>query len=195
MNCGVGGRPGSDLALLWLWYWPMAAALIWPPAWEFPYAVDTAIQRKRKKRSVNYNIFSFNILILQILLGFINYQLSTNPLRASPISFSTYSMQHVGFVVWVLIFHCLFLTSRFLIVFPGSAGPIRESCMLWEPGLGPWVTPCLWELQVAAWAGCCLHSCLIDQGWGGGALHLRHQGEEAPRCKQLFILFQLLLIF
>ena len=40
MSCGVGHRLGSDPALLWLWRRTAAAALIWPHAWEPPYAVD-----------------------------------------------------------------------------------------------------------------------------------------------------------
>ena len=35
-SCGVGHRHGSDLAWLWLWRRPAAAALIGPLAWEFP---------------------------------------------------------------------------------------------------------------------------------------------------------------
>ena len=34
MNCGVGHRCGSDLALLWLWCRPVATAPIRPLAWE-----------------------------------------------------------------------------------------------------------------------------------------------------------------
>ena len=38
MSCGVGHRRGLDLALLWLWCRPAAAALIQPLAWELPCA-------------------------------------------------------------------------------------------------------------------------------------------------------------
>ena len=34
VSCGVGGRPVSDLVLLWLWCRWAAAALIGPLAWE-----------------------------------------------------------------------------------------------------------------------------------------------------------------
>ena len=37
----------EDLALLWLWHRPAAAALIRPPAWELPYATGAAIKRKK----------------------------------------------------------------------------------------------------------------------------------------------------
>jgi len=50
MNCGVGHRRGSDLALLWLWCRLAAAALIRPLAWEFPYAVGAALKRHKKKK-------------------------------------------------------------------------------------------------------------------------------------------------
>ena len=39
-----------DLILLCLWYRPAAAAqIIWPLAWELPYAVDAALKEKKKK--------------------------------------------------------------------------------------------------------------------------------------------------
>ena len=50
MSCGVGGRFGSDLALLWLWCRLAAVASIRPLAWEPLYAVDVALKRKKKKR-------------------------------------------------------------------------------------------------------------------------------------------------
>ena len=43
MNCGVGHRHGSDLALLWLWCRPTATAPIRPLAWEPPYASGVAL--------------------------------------------------------------------------------------------------------------------------------------------------------
>ena len=51
MSCGVGGRRGSDPALLWLWCRPVATAPIGPPAWESPYAAGAAqeIAKKDKK--------------------------------------------------------------------------------------------------------------------------------------------------
>ena len=55
MSCGVGCRRGSDLALLWLWRRPVAAAPIGPLAWEPPYAAGVAQemakrQKKKKKK-------------------------------------------------------------------------------------------------------------------------------------------------
>ena len=43
----------SNLALLWLWHRPAAAALIRPLAWEPPYLAGTALksQKKKKKKS------------------------------------------------------------------------------------------------------------------------------------------------
>ena len=49
MSCGVGPRCGLDLALLWLWCRPAAAALIQPLAWELPYAVGAALKSRRKE--------------------------------------------------------------------------------------------------------------------------------------------------
>ena len=42
-------RYDSDLALLWLWQ-SLAAALIRPLAWEFPYATGTSLKREKKKK-------------------------------------------------------------------------------------------------------------------------------------------------
>ena len=49
MSCGVGRRCGSDLALLWLWCRPAAAAPIRPLAWELPYAAGVALKRQKKR--------------------------------------------------------------------------------------------------------------------------------------------------
>ena len=45
MSCGVGHRCGLDPLLLWLWRRP---ALIWPLAWERPYATGAALKDKIK---------------------------------------------------------------------------------------------------------------------------------------------------
>ena len=61
MSCGVGGRRGSDLMWLWLWYRLAATALIQLLAWEPPYAVDVAPKRqkrKKKKKMSGYIEFS-----------------------------------------------------------------------------------------------------------------------------------------
>ena len=41
----------SDLVLLWLWYWPAAAAPIRFLAWELPYAIGVALKRKQRKET------------------------------------------------------------------------------------------------------------------------------------------------
>ena len=48
--CELWCRHSLDLALLWLWYGPAASALIGPLAWEPPYAVGVALEKKKKKR-------------------------------------------------------------------------------------------------------------------------------------------------
>ena len=48
----MGRRLGSDPTLLWLWCRPAAVALNRPLAWEFPYAVGTALKSKKKKSSL-----------------------------------------------------------------------------------------------------------------------------------------------
>ena len=65
MICGVGRRRGLDLAWLWLWRRPAAAALIGPLAWEPPYAMGVALKTKNKTKQNRTNkkqilIFSRN---------------------------------------------------------------------------------------------------------------------------------------
>ena len=50
MSCGVGGRCGSGVVLLWLWCRPAATAPIRPPAWQPPYAVEKDERQKKKER-------------------------------------------------------------------------------------------------------------------------------------------------
>ena len=49
VSCGIGRRQGSDLALLWLWHSPAAAASIRSLAWELPYASGVALIRQNKQ--------------------------------------------------------------------------------------------------------------------------------------------------
>ena len=43
-----GRRCSSDKALLWLWLWPTATALIRPLAWEPPYAAGAALEKTKQ---------------------------------------------------------------------------------------------------------------------------------------------------
>ena len=73
MSCGVGHRRGSDLARLWLWRRPAAAAPIQPPS------LGTSICHKRgpKKKKKNYTVllcmraFNYFCLLLLFFLYFI----------------------------------------------------------------------------------------------------------------------------
>ena len=49
VSCGVGGRHGSDVTLLWLWCRPAAVALIQPVAWGLPYIMGAALKKKDKR--------------------------------------------------------------------------------------------------------------------------------------------------
>ena len=75
MSCCVGCRHSSDPELLWLWCRPAAVALIWPLAWELPYAASAALKSKKKKRgkmlSISYH--HFFILILFFLAAWGGY--------------------------------------------------------------------------------------------------------------------------
>ena len=59
MSCGVGLRQGLDPVLLCLWCRLAAVALIWPLAWEPPYALSAALKRQKgKKKKKKENVFS-----------------------------------------------------------------------------------------------------------------------------------------
>ena len=51
MICGVGRRPGSDLALLWLWHRTAAAALIQPLGQEPLYATGVTPYPTKSKQT------------------------------------------------------------------------------------------------------------------------------------------------
>ena len=57
MNCGVGQRRGSDLALLWLWYRLAATAPIRRLAWEPTYAAGAGLKRQKDKKDKKVCIF------------------------------------------------------------------------------------------------------------------------------------------
>ena len=50
MSCGVGCRRSSDLALLWPWCRLAAMAPIRPLAWEPPYTMGVASEKRQKKK-------------------------------------------------------------------------------------------------------------------------------------------------
>ena len=52
VSCRVSPRQGLDLALLWLWYRPMATALIQPVSWKPLYAMGAALKRQKKKKEL-----------------------------------------------------------------------------------------------------------------------------------------------
>ena len=74
MSCGVGHRCGSDLALLWLWCRPAAAAPIQPLAWELPYAVGVDLKSKQTNKKLlkktSYDIiFSRDLDSFSVAIG------------------------------------------------------------------------------------------------------------------------------
>ena len=61
-RCGIGLRCGSDLALLWLWHRPAAAALIRPLAKELPHA--QVQPQKEKENSILQMSISWSAIML-----------------------------------------------------------------------------------------------------------------------------------
>jgi len=57
---GACCRRSSDPALLWLWLWPAATALIGPLAWEPPYAAGVALEKakRQKKKELGMQMFA-----------------------------------------------------------------------------------------------------------------------------------------
>ena len=64
VSCGVGGRGSSDPELLWLWYRPAAAALIWPLAWEPPYAKGATLKKAEKRIEFSVNVALTSLFFL-----------------------------------------------------------------------------------------------------------------------------------
>ena len=52
VSCGLDHRRVTDLALLWLWCMPAAAAPIRPLAWELIYAAGAAVKEKTDTTSL-----------------------------------------------------------------------------------------------------------------------------------------------
>ena len=60
-SCGVVHRCGLDLVMLRLWCRPVAAALIWPQAWELPCATGATVKRKEKKKRLYMNCWEWTL--------------------------------------------------------------------------------------------------------------------------------------
>ena len=58
MSCCVDHRHSLDLAFLWLWHRPTAAALIQALAWELPYAMGTALKKIKNLEGMRMNLFA-----------------------------------------------------------------------------------------------------------------------------------------
>ena len=59
MSCGISRRHGLDPELLCLWQRPAAVALIWPLAWEPPYAESAALKSKQKQKNNNPQVILY----------------------------------------------------------------------------------------------------------------------------------------
>ena len=62
--CGVGRRYGLDLALLWLWCRPAAIPLIWPLAWEPPYAPVAALKTNKQNKPMFIGNCNVNVYLV-----------------------------------------------------------------------------------------------------------------------------------
>ena len=79
VSYGVGCRHGLDPVLLWLWHKLAAVALIWPLAWEPPYAAGVALEKTKKKkkkdiilgsRNKKFQFFYYRLCISLRIVGF-----------------------------------------------------------------------------------------------------------------------------
>ena len=66
VSCGVGCRGSSDLARLWLWHRPAAAAPIGPLAWELLYAVGTDLKSKNIQKTKKRTNKKTSIILLYL---------------------------------------------------------------------------------------------------------------------------------
>ena len=65
-GCGIGCRCGLNLTWLCLWWRPEPAALIWPLAWELPYATGMPPRPPKKKM-----IHESRVLIYDFISGYV----------------------------------------------------------------------------------------------------------------------------
>ena len=65
----MGRRPGSDLALLWLWHRPAAIAPIGPLAQEPPYTMDAALKRQKTKKKKKECSISHQVFYVELMLN------------------------------------------------------------------------------------------------------------------------------
>ena len=89
VNCGVGGRCGSDPALLCLWCRPAAVALIRLPAWALPYPAGAALKKakgKKKKKAAVISVapppfqpISLSLLMVENFRSFLGLVLPSSP--------------------------------------------------------------------------------------------------------------------
>ena len=70
MNCSVGPRGGSDLALLWLCWRLAVVAPIRPLAWEPPHAAGVAPRKKKKKTLIPMIIVTLSLWAFAGLIEF-----------------------------------------------------------------------------------------------------------------------------
>ena len=56
----------KDLALLWLWHRPIAAALIRYLAWEPPYAAGVPLKSKRQKKEKKSNHLDWMLVLMTL---------------------------------------------------------------------------------------------------------------------------------
>ena len=89
MSCGVGRRGGSDPLLLWLWRLPAAVAPIRTLAWEPPYAMGAALEKRQKdkKKIIMKNKSSFlnqKILLIPKIMFLLELSSYTGIQRKKP---------------------------------------------------------------------------------------------------------------
>ena len=83
-SCNVGLRCGSDPALVWLWYRPVAAAQIQPLAWELPYAAGAALKKGKTtttttKKEIKERKMLFPLKVTNFFPNFRTISYTCNP--------------------------------------------------------------------------------------------------------------------
>ena len=89
MSCAVGRRCSLDTMLLWLWHRPAAVSPIGLLAWEPPYAMGAALEKRQKdkKKIIMKNKSSFlnqKILLIPKIMFLLELSSFTGIQRKKP---------------------------------------------------------------------------------------------------------------
>ena len=109
----------KDLALLWLWYRPVATALFGPFAWKAPYDVDAVLKEKKKKKDTKKSKTSHHRkdMFSPNLTQRTCYQVSNLSIRKLSNLLLKIGAHPVTLTIWVYTTLCLRRNDKILTTF------------------------------------------------------------------------------